>query len=158
MLPPRVRPLVALLPFLLSACYSYARAPAGARLGGGPVRVTLVGEALPDSARGALAAQVGPSAAVLEGRAAAAPANGWLALAVTQVTRANGVDEFWRGERVRVPVGALARVEVRRFDRRRTAALVAGVAGGVLFARSLRGSGATFSGGGRPTTPGSGGK
>jgi hypothetical protein len=143
---------LSLVPLLLAGCYRYAGVPVGGvPPAGGAVRVTLA-----DSARTALAPQIGVAGAVLQGEVAAAPDTaGWLALAVTQVTRTNGVDEFWRGERVRVPVAALTRMEVRRFDRRRTALLAAGLAGGVALVRALGGSGASFSGGGSP--PGTGG-
>ena len=132
-----------------AGCYSYARTPAGAPVPVGPVRVTLA-----DSARGALAPQIGPAGAVLQGQAVGTAPDGSLSLAVTQVTRANGVDEFWRGERVHIPAAALTRIEVRRFDRRRTALLAAGLVGGVVLARAFGGSEASLSGGGRPPGPG----
>ena len=140
----------ALAPLLLAGCYRYTGVPAAEAPAAGEVRVTLA-----DSARAALAPQIGPAGAVLQGQVAGAPSDGWIALAVTGVTRTNGVDEFWRGERVRVPVAALTRVEVRRLDRRRSALLAAGVAGAVVLLRAVSGSEAAISGGGNP--PGSGG-
>ena len=90
------------------------------------------------TARGAeqLAPQVGPRVESLSGRVIH-PRDSALVVAVSEVTRSRGAEEFWTGDSIRVPLSGVGGVTVRRFDRSRTVLTVAGAVIGLVLARRL---------------------
>ncbi len=152
------RPAVAAgLLLLPTGCYRYAPfEPAAVPAPGAEVRLHLTPEG---SAR--VAPALGAQTAVVAGRverAAGAPAGAGagagVSLLVASTTKAYGGTMRWVGERVTIPLGAVARGERRVVDRRRS--LLAG--GGVALAAAaanaaLRGAGGGggSSGDGPPT-------
>lgn len=118
---------------VLPGCYRYAALPSSvAPASGADVRLHLTPEG---SSR--VASTLGPQTTVVVGRAEGRTADGGSAGAgdavsvlVSSTTKAYGGTVRWVGERVTIPVGAIARSEHRVLDRRRT--LLAG--GGVALA------------------------
>lgn len=109
-----------------------------------------------DAGRVALAQQIGPEVAQLEGRLVSA-ANGDYVLAVNAVRFVRGAEQIWKGERVRLSKDHVRTSYERRFSPGRTAAMAAVTAGGVVafFAtRSLLGIGSEPGDDGRPDEPG----
>jgi hypothetical protein len=99
---------------LAGACFAYRPAdPSGLR-SGEAVHVELT----PSGAE-EITHQLGPRVASLDARVVG-PRDSALVLAVRQLTRSRGMEEFWTGDSVSVPVRALSSVSVRRFDRNRT--------------------------------------
>lgn len=137
---------------LPTGCYRYAAfEPAAVPAPGAEVRLHLTPEG---SAR--VAPALGAQTAVVAGRVeraggpgaggpgagAGAPADAGVSLLVASTTKAYGGTMRWVGERVTIPLGAVARGERRVVDRRRS--LLAG--GGVALAAAaayaaLRGAG-----------------
>lgn len=115
-----------------SACYEYHAASIDDLHAGQRVRVVLN-----RSGTDALAQKIGPGAASLGGRVVArSPAD--LTLALTEISRTTGREEFLEGETLNVPRSSADRFAVRSVDVSRTAlivvALVAGVAAGQILA------------------------
>jgi hypothetical protein len=126
-----------------AACYGYYPPSTPAPVGK-TVELTLT-----DSGSFALARQIGPSAAAINGRLTSDSANA-IILAVTGVRQRDGNEVDWRGERVSVPRPLVVKLEERRFSRGRTTLFVGSVVVGLLVARSaLGGSGFSFLGDGQ---------
>jgi len=107
-----------------------------------------------DAGGAALAPLVGPYAGALDGQITDRNDSA-LVMSVTQLTRRNGVEESWKGERVTIPRAGIASLQQKRFARGRTALFVGGlVAAAAILAVSLSGAGAE---GGRGTGGGGGG-
>jgi hypothetical protein len=127
---------------LLGGCYGYYPPSTPAPVGKS-VEVTLS-----DSGSFALARQIGPSAAAINGRLTSDSANAMI-LAVTGVRQRDGNEVDWKGERVMVPRPLVVKVEERRFSRGRTTLFVGSVVVGILVARqALGGTGFSFLGSG----------
>jgi hypothetical protein len=112
---------------LLCGCYTYSSTPVDNTTLLAPVRVDLT-----ESGSQELASQVGPRSVMLEG-VLAARSDSDLTFGVTALTRTNGVEETWHGERVTVPFSSVSRIQRRKFSALNTGLFVAGlVAGGFL--------------------------
>jgi hypothetical protein len=108
---------------------------------------------LTDRGTADLAHLLGPSVGAVEGRVLAADDSA-LTLAVLLTRRRDGVESFWRGERVTVARGQVAWLGTRSLARGRSALLAgAVVAGAALAAGTLSGG----LGGGPPVGGGGGG-
>jgi hypothetical protein len=102
---------------------------------------------------GALASTIGPRGTALEGTLVAADDSS-VTMDVRAVTRADGDDERWPGERVRVERRAVAGVETVRTSVRRTALLVGGAVAALVLLRGAFGGGegvGRLPGGGSPS-------
>jgi hypothetical protein len=135
---------------VLSGCYTLRPVTAPVSEG------TDVAFDVSDAGRVALAPQVGPEVAQLEGRIVSAN-NGDYVLAVNAVRFVRGGEQIWKGERVRLSTEHVSSSYERRFSPGRTAAAAAITAGGVLafFAtRSLLGIGREPGDDPRPPDPG----
>lgn len=129
-------------------CYGYYPATTPTPVGR-DVEVTLS-----DSGSFALARQVGPSTAVIDGRFASDSGNAIL-LSVTGVRRRDGSEVDWKGERLAVPRLVVTKVEERRFSRGRTTLFAGVVALGLIAThQALGGSGFSFFGNGQSTQSG----
>jgi hypothetical protein len=113
--------LFAIMSFaMLAGCYKYVPVePSGPPPG---VRANLV---LSDAGTVEMARWVGPSTRVIEGDVVTATPEG-VTVAVRRLERRDGVEEFWKGEEVMIPRGAVATYTERRLSRSRTALLTAG--------------------------------
>ena len=136
-------------------CYHYGPVAAGRDAVGGAVRVALVDAPTRTAASDEVARQVGPQAALLDGRLMERSDSG-LTLRVETVTRRNGGEEPWReGALVLVPTGAVQGVQTRRLDRTRTVLVVAGaVVGAVLLGAAFGSTGSDVGRSGRGTPGG----
>ena len=127
----------------LGGCYGYYPPDTPAPVGKS-VEVTLT-----DSGSFALARQIGPSAAAINGRLTSDSASA-LILSVTGVRQRDGNEVDWKGERVLVPRPLVVKLEERRFSRGRTTLFVGSVVAGLLVARqALGGTGFSFLGDGQ---------
>jgi hypothetical protein len=133
------RVLGAACALLLAGCYRYvplggAPAPAGSE-----VRLYLT----PEGTSG-LESSLGPQTTVVAGRVDAGR-DGGLSVVVSSTTKAYGGTMRWMGERVTIPLGAIARGERRVLDRRRTllagGAVALAAAGGFALLRAVSGEG-----------------
>lgn len=112
-----------------TGCFAYRPLDAGGVRGGEVVRVAI-------TPRGAeeLTRQVGPRVESLGGRMLR-PRDTTLVVAVSELTRARGTEEFWTGDSVSVPLSSVGALFVRRFDPTRTLLAVTGAAVGILLVR-----------------------
>jgi hypothetical protein len=137
----RLRPVVAalLLP-VMAGCYNVRPLTAPVPEPGARVVATLTDEGSRE-----MAGQVGPRVRAVEGVFQRAVAD-TLEVDVVRVLQMDGVSSYWNLERVRIPRQAVATVDERLLDTRRS--VLAGgaiVAGALLVARTL---GPVFTGGG----------
>ncbi len=96
-----------------------------------------------DAGRVALGGVMGPEIARIEGRLLERGADDYV-VAVSAVRLLRGGEQIWSGEPVRVRADHIGPAQERRFSRGRTAALGAGVLGGlalVVITRTLIGGG-----------------
>jgi hypothetical protein len=114
---------------LAAGCYAYRPADLSGLRSGEAVHVELT----PSGAE-EITHQLGPRVASLDARVVG-PRDSALVLAVRQLTRSRGTEEFWTGDSVTVPVRALSSVSVRRFDRTRTWLAVGASAIGIVVMR-----------------------
>jgi hypothetical protein len=105
---------------ILAGCYKYVPVEASGPPPG--VRANVV---LSDAGTVEMARWVGPSTRAIEGDVVTATPEG-LTVAVRRLERRDGVEEFWKGEEVLIPRGAVATYTERRLSRSRTALLTAG--------------------------------
>src|ERR1044071_5972026 len=137
------RRAIGTLMVLLGGCYGYYPASTPAPVGR-DVQVTLS-----DSGSFALARQVGPSTAAIDGRLASDSGNA-MVLSVTNVRRRDGSEIDWKGERVTVPRPIVIKVEERRFSRGRTTLFAGALALGLIGThQALGGPGFSFFGNGQ---------
>lgn len=112
---------------LSCGCFSYRNTSVSDAALMAPVRVELT-----EAGTQELAGQVGPRGSVLEG-VLTSKSESALIFGVTALTRMNGVEETWRGERVTVPRSSVSRIQLRKFSAFNTGLFMAGlVAGGLL--------------------------
>ena len=132
----------------LTGCYEYLAPPAGSSLAGRRVHLTLT-----DMGSAILAPQIGPANDAIGGTLLADSGSALL-VSVLSVRNRNGLEQGWRGERVRVPVEYIDRVEERSLSRRRTVIASILFAGFVVGAeRVLNGAGGSNAGGPSPGGP-----
>jgi len=125
-----VRILMAAVPVLLAGtgCYEYGVASVGRVETGQTVHVVLS-----QSGSAALAPTIGPNATTLDGRILRGDA-GQLTLAVTQIERSVGPEEFMRNEAITVPTQSAESITVRRLDRPRTFLAIGALLAGAFVA------------------------
>ena len=141
------RALAMLLAAASLACYQYREASPTAVRPDEMVHVVLSSDA-----SSSLAGTIGPNATSLDGRVVAID-SGRMRLAVTQIARAVGPEEFLQNEPIDVPThaGGALFVSVRSLDRSRTVLLgFAGVLAGFIAAHTLSSSPAIVSTTGAP--------
>jgi hypothetical protein len=134
---------------LLCGCYTYRNEAVGDAALMTPVRVELTDEGSQEITK-----QVGPRGIMLEG-VLAARSDSDLVFDVSALTRTNGVEETWRGERVTVPASSVSRIQLRKFSVLNTSLFVAGiVAGGYLLKTAAGSRNVTGNPAGPPPGPG----
>lgn len=130
-----------------SGCFGYYQ-PSTADLEGRRVHLSLN-----DAGSALLAPQLGPSVADVEGVLADDSA-GVYGLAVLGITRRDGQENSWRGERVPIPRTVVTSVTERRFSRSRTVLFVAASAIGIAATkRAFGGAGGSNAPGPSPGPP-----
>jgi len=130
---------------LLSGCYEYLPPPDRTTdLTGRRVELTLT-----DAGSVVLASAIGPQSESLGGTLVDLQQDN-LVVSVLSVKNRNGLETGWKGERIEVPRGMIARLEERRFSPRRTFFASAALMAGLVIAQRA------FGGGGGSTTPGNG--
>lgn len=118
-----------------AGCYQYHDASPTAVKPDETVHVVLSSDASTS-----LASTIGPNATSLDGRVVAVDSN-HMRLAVTQIARAVGPEEFLQSEPIDVPTHGALTVSVRSVDRARTfLAAVGGLLAGVFAAHTLTNS------------------
>lgn len=144
----RIFTLVAAVPVMFTgtACYEYHSASASAVHPGETVHVVLSPEA-----SSSLASSIGPNATALDGRVVAADA-GALRLALTQIARSVGPEEFLKDQLIDVPAGGAPSVTVRSFDRMRTVLALGGLLAGAIAAAVVTNEAGIISVRGAPTS------
>ena len=134
---------------LLCGCYTYRNEAVGDAALMTPVRVELTEEGSQEITK-----QVGPRGIMLEG-VLAARSDSELVFDVSALTRMNGVEETWHGERVTVPASSVSRIQLRKFSALNTGLFVAGIiAGGYLLKTAAGSRNVTGTPGGPPPGPG----
>jgi hypothetical protein len=125
-----LRTLMAAVPVLVAGtgCYEYNTTSTGGVRAGETVHVVLS-----PSGSTALASAIGPNATTLDGRILREDSS-QLTLAVTQIARSVGPEEFMRDEAITVPTQHAASITVRRLDRPRTFLTVGALLAGVFLA------------------------
>ena len=114
-----------------TACYGYDAAELGAVRPAQTVHMTLSPEAAV-----ALRPAIGPNAATLDGRVLAVEPD-HLRIALTQIVRTTGPEEFLHYEPIDVPLAGTSAVSVRKFDRVRTILAVGGIIGSAIAAAAV---------------------
>ena len=94
---------------LVAGCYSYHPLQDPIPASGSRVAADLT-----DAGSLTMAAQVGPGITSIRGEVVESDPDGLL-LALTSVLGRNEQESFWKGERVRIPLATVARVQQRRF-------------------------------------------
>ncbi len=117
----RTRVFAAVVVVACSACYKYVPVEVSGPPPGARANVVLSDEGTVEMAR-----WVGPGTRAIEGEVVSADANG-LTLAVRRIEKRNGIEEFWKGESVTIPRGAVSTFTERRLSRSRTAMFGAGI-------------------------------
>jgi hypothetical protein len=111
---------------------------------------TRVIASLTDAGAQDVAGQVGPRARAVEGMLERASAD-TLEIGVIRVVERDGGFSFWNQERVRIPTSAVATLDERMLDTRRSILAAGGItAGALLLARAFS---AVFTGGGSGEDP-----
>lgn len=125
-----VRMLMATVPAFVAGtgCYEYGVANVARVQPGQTVHVVLS-----QSGSAALASTIGPNATTLDGRILRGDA-GQLTLAVTQIERSVGPEEFMRNEAITVPTQSTESITVRRLDRPRTFLAIGALLAGAFVA------------------------
>ena len=124
------RTLMAAVPVLVAGagCYEYNTTSVERVQPGETVHVVLS-----PSGSTALASAIGPNATTLDGRILRQDPSE-LTLAVTQIERSVGPEEFMRDEAIAVPTQHAASITVRRLDRPRTFLTVGALVASVFLA------------------------
>ena len=114
-----------------TACYQYSTTPISAVRPDETVHVVLSPEA-----SASLVSSIGPNATTIDGKILGV--NGTtLRLAVTQVARSSGPEEFLMNEPLDVQANGASMITVRSLDRVRTILAVGGILAGAFAARAL---------------------
>jgi hypothetical protein len=147
--PALVNSRIVVAALLLCGCYTYRNTAVGDAVIMAPVRVELTEEGSQE-----ITGQVGPRGSALEG-VLTGRSDSSLIFGVTALTRRNGVEETWHGERVSVPISLVSRIQLRKFSRLNTALLFAGIfAGGLLVKTAADAGNVIGNPGGPPPGPG----
>ena len=117
--------------FFGTACYEYHAADVAAVRPSEVIHVVLSPEAAV-----ALKPSIGPNASTLDARVIGVEADR-LRLAVTQIARSVGPEEFLQGEQLELPLAGASVISVRRFDRSRTILAVGGIIASAIAAASF---------------------
>jgi hypothetical protein len=133
-------------------CRAYTQVASDGIGSGRLVRVRLT-----DTGSVQMAPRIGPRGTALEGTLVVSDDSS-LTLVTRAITRANGDDERWPGERVQVRRSAVAGVDMVKTSVRRTALLTAAVLTGLALLRATIGDGGSVSGGRGGPGSGSGGQ
>ena len=133
---------------LLCGCYTYRNEAVGDAAIMTPVRVELTDEGSQEITK-----QVGPRGMMLEG-VLAARSDSDLVFDVSALTRTNGVEETWHGERVTVPASSVSRIQLRKFSVLNTGLFVAGIVAGGFLLKTAGSRNVTGNPGGPPPGPG----
>jgi hypothetical protein len=133
---------------LLCSCYSYRSTEIGNTALMTPVRVELT-----ENGSEEITKQVGPRSSSLEGLITGKSESTFV-FGVTALTRTNGVEETWHGERVTVPTSSVSRIQLRKFSPLNTSLFVAGLIAGGLLVKTVAGPGNVIRNGGGPAGPG----
>jgi hypothetical protein len=140
---------VAAATLLTTACHTYTPIAGQDVTPGGTVRVRLT-----DNGAVSVAPSVGPYARSMEGRVSSI-SDSAMVLSVTELTRANGQEETWRGESVTVPRSGVADMAVPKLSSTRSWLLAGGlVAGAAALGAVLGGAGQNVGKGGGSSTGG----
>jgi hypothetical protein len=133
---------------LLCNCYTYRNTAISDAAVMTPVRVELTEEGSQEITK-----QVGPRGSMLEG-VITAKSESSLVFGVAALTRMNGVEEIWHGERVTVPTSFVSRIQLRKFSRLNTGLFLAGLVAGGLLVKTAADAGNVGGGAGGPPGPG----
>ena len=131
---------------LSAGCYQYQEASPTAIRPDATVHVVLTSDA-----SSSLAGAIGPNATSLDGRVMSIDRDR-IRLAVTQIARAVGPEEFLQYEPIDVPTRGALTVSVRSVDRVRTVLAFGGILAGVFAARTLSTTPGIFSTTGAPAS------
>jgi hypothetical protein len=134
--------------FLLCGCYTYRNTAVGDAALMAPVRVELTEDGSQEIAK-----QVGPRGSILEG-VVAAKSDSSIIFGVTALTRFNGVEETWHGERVTVPTSFVSRMQLRKFSAVNTGLFIAGIVAGAMLVKTAADAGNVIRVPGGPPAPG----
>jgi hypothetical protein len=134
--------------FLLCGCYTYRNTAVGDAAIMTPVRVELT-----EGGSQEITGQVGPRGSMLEG-IVTAKSDSVLTFDVSALTRANGVEETWHGERVSIPISSVSRIQLRKFSALNTGLFIAGLVAGGLLVKSAADAGNVVRRPGGPPGPG----
>jgi hypothetical protein len=127
----------------LGGCYGYFAPPTGASLTGHEAQLRLS-----DSGAVVLASAIGPSAESITGRVVADSGAAYV-VSLSSVTRRDGDETLWHGERISVPRTLIVDTGTRRFSPSRTALFSGILSAGLLAARAaFQGHGSGGGGGG----------
>lgn len=133
---------------LLCGCYTYRNTAVGDAAVMMPVRVELT-----EGGSQEIAKQVGPRGSILEG-VVAARSDSSIIFGVTALTRFNGVEETWHGERVTVPTSFVSRIQLRKFSAVNTGLFIAGIMAGAMLVKTAADAGNVIRIPGGPPAPG----
>ena len=140
---PSTGPIVTLLLFALSGCYTYRPL-----VSPDPVAGTRVSAQLTEEGSRDLSGKIGPAVEHVEGEVLRVDSAG-IQLSVLQVEGFRGIESDWNGEPVLIPRTAVAGWQQRRFSVGGTGFVGGLVLGGVYAMYRLLGGPGIFQGGGR---------
>jgi len=130
-----------------AGCYQYQAYDSARIQPGQVVRVELA-----PGAGAALASTIGPNATTLDGRVLSlTPAD--VTVALTQITRSVGPEQFLHDEPVSLPLSSVAAFRVRAVDKPRTALAIGGIIAAVVAGQVFIDQSGIF--GGKTTVSGS---
>jgi hypothetical protein len=118
----------AMLPTMLSACYTYRPLSTRAPEPGLVVRAELT-----DDGTESLGRLLGANTGAVEGRVVSADSQA-VTLSVMQTTNRAGIDNYWKGERVALPRTGIATMQTKALSRRRTAVVTVGAVAALVAA------------------------
>ena len=133
---------------LLCSCYTYRNTAVADAALMTPVRLELNEEGSQEMTK-----QVGPRGRTLEGLVTA-KSDSALVFDVTALTRMNGVEETWHGERVTIPTSGVSRIQRRKFSGLNTGLFIAGLVTGALLVKTVSDAGNVIRNPGGPAGPG----
>ena len=132
---------------LQAGCYSLAPREGTAVQPGTRVVATLT-----DQGSEAVASQMGPRIAIVEGTVGTTSPTEWELFVISSEKR-DGIGQSWNGERVMVPVSAMATVREKKVDQNRSILAAGALAGAALLVASAFGGIFGGGGGGDPGPP-----
>lgn len=128
-----------------TACYQYTSSgPEGIQ----PGRIVRVDLTAPGAAT--LASTIGPDATALNGRVLTRAGDD-VTLAVTQIDRANGPEQFLKGDPIALTLGNLSAISLRSVDKQRTVLTIGGIVAAFVIGRVFLDQDGLFSNKGTPS-------